>query len=172
MKHFMVCINPECEHPIHEVSAGGSLAAVLRGIPVIQSLNGDEPTLQDAIYVLEDLLESNPEDVLKDLVTQKLKTYQEQPSEESTETKSDLELEDLLAGASVTPVQVPADPDDYYRSPEYKAHRIRMDALEVKRVKAEIEYRQAETRLMNAKAQDLEHQLKLYGSTTNTPKTK
>lgn len=173
MKHFMVCINPECEHPIHEVSAGGSLAAAFRGIPVIHSTTGDEPTLEDVIVVLEDLLESDPEDVLKDLVYDKLKKYQDQSSEkcacqEHDETKTDEELVYEMVGA---PVGAIAE-DDYYRSPEYKAHRIRMDDLEVERVKAEIEYRRAETRLMNAKAQDIEQHLKLSGSIVNTPKTK
>lgn len=175
MKHFMVCINPECEQPFHEVSAGGSFAALLRGIPVIQNLNGAEPTLQDAIDALEELLNTNPDDVLKDLVYDKLKTYkssEECKCQDQDEAKTDQEDLNQLVGKSVAPVQLPADPDDYYRSPEYKAHRIRMDDLEVERVKAEIEYRQAETRLMNAKAQDLEQHLKLYGSTNNTPKSK
>lgn len=172
MKHFMICINPECEQPFHEVSAGVSFAALLRGIPVIQNLNGAEPTLEDAIDALEEFLDTNPDDVLKDLVYDKLKTYK--PSEECTcqdhdETKTDLELEHQMVGTNLA---VSAEPDDYYRSPEYKAHRIRMDDLEVERVKAEIQYRQAETRLMNAKAQDLEQHLKLSGSTVNTPKSK
>lgn len=175
MKHFMVCINPECEHPFHEVSTGGSFAATFRGIPVIQSLNGDEPTLQDAIDALEDLLEDNPEDVLKDLVYEKLQTYQEQTSEECTcqkhgEAKTDQEALNQLVGT--TGGAVSGDPDDYYRSPEYKAHRIRMDELEVERVKVEIQYRQAETRLMMAKAYELEQQLKLNTSNDNNLKSK
>lgn len=67
MKHFMVCINPECDQHLHPVSGGEIMVAANIGLPVIASITGDEPPVEAAITALEIFLESNPEDKFKDM---------------------------------------------------------------------------------------------------------
>lgn len=160
MNYFMVCINPECDKPFHPVSVGEITVAAHMGIPVIAANNGEQPPIEAAITALEYLLESNPEDKLKDMVYEKIESLQTQLIGECTcpsctETKTSESVESTTA--------IPSAPDDYYQSAEYKAHRVRMEELEFERTKAEIINQQAQTqlveanaRLKNAEAQKLE----------------
>lgn len=168
MKYFMVCINPECDQHFHHVSEGELSVADHMGIPVVASINGDEPPVEAAITALEIFLEANPKDKMKDMAYEKLKSLQVKLGEECTcpsctESKETENSESSqTVGNTNGPVRV-EDPDDYYRSAEYKAHRVRMEELEIERTKAEIFNQQAQTqlveanaRLTNAKAQKIE----------------
>lgn len=180
MKYFMVCINAECDQHLHAVTGGELIVAETIGLPVITSINGDEPPVEAAMIALEFLLESNPEDKIKDMAYEKLKSLQSELGEECTcesctEPKEDENSESSNVIGSINgPVRV-EDPDDYYRSAEYKAHRVRMEELEIERTKAEILNQQAQTqlveakaRLANAEAEALEQ--KFRPSQRNTPK--
>lgn len=157
MNYFMVCINPECDQPFHPVSVGELTVVAHMGIPVIASINGEQPPIEAAISPLEFFLESNPEDKMKDMAYEKLKSLQLQLAEECTcpsctepkeaETSESSQMVGNVRGA----VRL-ENPDDYYRSAEYKAHRVRMEELEVERTKAEILNQQAQTKLVEAKA--------------------
>lgn len=143
MKHFMVCINPECDQPFHEVSARELIAINLAGLPVTVSLDGSEPPLEAAATVLEEFLENTTQDKIKDMAYEKLKA-----------THAILNQEDECMGsAAISPISAS---DDYYQSAEYKAHRIRMDELELQRVKAETQLVEAKARLTIAEAQKIE----------------
>lgn len=150
MKHFMVCINPECDQHLHPipVSGGELIVAANIGLPVIASITGYEPPVEAAITALEVFLESNPENKMKDMAYEKLKSLQAQLTEECPEPKTSESMGSIAIN--------PTASDDYYQSSEYKAHRIRMDELEVERVKAETQLVQAKARLTNAEAQKIE----------------
>ena len=157
MNYFMVCINPECDQLFHPVSVGVLNVVANMGIPVIASINGEQPPIEAAISPLELFLESNPEDKLKDMAYEKLKSLQAQLTEECTcptctEPKETESSESSQMVGKVSGVVSVEDPDDYYRSAEYKAHRVRMEALEIERTKAEILNQQAQTQLVEAKA--------------------
>lgn len=151
MKHFMVCINPECDQHLHPVPVSGGEIAVAAnmGMPVIASIHGDEPPVEAAIIALEVLLESNPEDKIKDMAYEKLKSLQAELGEECT-CESCIETKTSESVGSTTAIHSASD--DYYQSADYKAHRIRMDELEIERVKVEILNQQAQTVLLDAKA--------------------
>lgn len=149
MKYFMVCINAECDQHLHAVTGGELIVAETIGLPVITSINGDEPPVEAAMIALEFLLESNPEDKIKDMAYEKLKSLQSELGEECTcesctEPKTSESVESTTA--------IPSASDDYYQSADYKAHRIRMEELEIERTKAEILNQQAQTQLVEAKA--------------------
>lgn len=148
MKYFMVCINAECDQHLHAVTGGELIVAETIGLPVITSINGDEPPVEAAMIALEFLLESNPEDKIKDMAYEKLKSLQSELGEECTcesctEPKTSESVESTTA--------IPSASDDYYQSAEYKAHRIRMDELEIERMKAEIYNQEVQTTLLQAK---------------------
>lgn len=151
MRHFIVCINPECDQHLHPVpvSGGEIMVAANIGLPVIASITGDEPPVEAAITALEVLLESNPEDKIKDMAYEKLKSLQAELDEGCTCSSC---TEPKTSEAMGSPTIVESASDDYYQSADYKAHRVRMDELEVERTKAEILYRKSETVLLDAKA--------------------
>lgn len=149
MKFFMVCINAECDQHFHPVSGGELIAAGSIGLPVVAAITDDLPPVEVAITAIEELLESDPVDKMKDMAYEKLKYLQAQLDEECTcslctEPKTSESVESTTA--------IPSASDDYYQSSEYKAHRIRMDELEIERVKSEILNQQAQTVLLDAKA--------------------
>lgn len=149
MKYFMVCINPECDQPLHPVSGEGVFVAANMGLPVIASITGDEPPVEAAITAIEAFLESNPEDKMKDMAYEKLKAIQNENSTEDADTEASIgDLGVSTVNGTVSPAY---GDDDYYRSAEYKAHRARMEALEVERVNAEILNQKAQTKLIEAK---------------------
>ncbi|MBS7344296.1 MAG: hypothetical protein KIG60_01295 [Caryophanon sp.] len=149
MKYFMVCINPECDQPLHAVSGGELIVVANMGVPVITSINGDEPPVEAAITALECFLESDPEDKMKDMAYEKLKSLQVHPTEECTcPSCTEPKTSESMGGIAISPTAS----DDYYQSAEYKAHRVRMEELEVERTKAEILNQQAQTQLVEAKA--------------------
>lgn len=149
MKYFMVCINAECDQHLHVVTGGELIVAETIGLPVITSINGDEPPVEAAIIALEVLLESNPEDKIKDMAYEKLKSLQPELSEECTcESCAEPKTSESVGSTSV----IPSASDDYYQSANYKAHRVRMEELEIERVKEDILNQQAQTSLLNAKA--------------------
>lgn len=149
MKYFMVCINSECDQHLHAVSSGELIVAETIGLPVIASSNGDEPPVEAAITALEILLESNPEDKIKDMAYEKLKSLQVQLDEECTcSSCTEPKTSEAMGSVAISPTAS----DDYYQSAEYKAHRVRMEELEVERTKAEILNQQAQTQLVEAKA--------------------
>lgn len=151
MRHFIVCINPECDQHLHPVpvSGGEIMVAANIGLPVIASITGDEPPVEAAITALEVLLESNPEDKIKDMAYEKLKSLKAELDEECTcSSCTEPKTSESIGSTSA----IPSASDDYYQSADYKAHRIRMDDLEVERVKADILHQQAQTQLVEAKA--------------------
>lgn len=172
MKYFMVCLNSECDQPLHHVSGGELIVAANMGLPVIASITGYEPPVEAAITALEAFLESNPEDKMKDMAYEKLKSLQAQPTDECTcPSCTEYVATEIMDNASIGHTSS----DDYYQSAEYKAHRVRMEELEIERTKAEILNQQAQTqlveakaRLTNAEAEALEQ--KFRPSQRNTPK--
>ena len=86
---------------------------------------------------------------MKDMAYEKLKSLQAQLDEECTCT---LCTEPKTSEGMGSTTAIPSASDDYYQSSEYKAHRIRMDELEIERAKAEILNQQAQTVLLDAKA--------------------
>lgn len=150
MRHFMVCINPECPQHLHPVPvSGGEISvAVNMGIPVIASIHGDEPPVEAAITALEIFLESNPKDNMKDMIYEKLESLQTKLTEDCT-CSSCTEPKTSESVGSTT--AIPSASDDYYQSADYKAHRVRMDELEIERMKAEIYNQEVQTTLLQAK---------------------
>lgn len=147
MKYFMVCINAECNQHVHAVSDEELILAEFIKLPVIASVDGDEPPVKAAVTALEYLLESDLEDKMKYMAYEKLKSLQAQlmedcPCPSCTEPKTS----EGMDGIPIAPS------DDYYQSAEYKAHRVRMEELEFERTKAEILNQQAQTVLLDAKA--------------------
>lgn len=149
MKYFMVCLNPECDQPLHHISGEELIVVTTRGVPVIGSISGDEPPVGAAVVALEDFLASNPEDKIKDMAYEKLKSLQAQLTEECTcPSCTEPEATESMGSVAISPTAS----DDYYQSAEYKAHRVRMEALEIERTKAEILNQEAHTKLIEAKA--------------------
>lgn len=149
MKHFIVCINAECDQHLHPASGGELIAAGSIGLPIIASLSDDEPPVEAAITALEYLLESDPEDKMKDMAYEKLKSLQSKLDEECTcSSCTEPKTSESVGSTSA----IPSASDDYYQSADYKAHRIRMDELEIERMKTEILNQQAQTVLLDAKA--------------------
>lgn len=149
MNYFMVCINSECDQHLHAVSGGELVAAQSIGLPVIASISGDVPPVEAAVTALEYLLESDPEDKIKDMAYEKLKSLQAELGEECTcSLCTEPKTSESMGGIAISPTA----PDDYYQSAEYKAHRVRMEELEIERTKAEILNQQAQTQLVEAKA--------------------
>lgn len=149
MKYFMVCINPECDQHLHPISGGELNVFENSGLPIIVSITGDEPPVEAAVTALESILEANPEDKLKDMAYEKLKLLQAQLSEECTcTTCTEPKTSESMGSVAISPTTY----DDYYQSAEYKAHRVRMEALEIERTKADILNQQAQTKLIEAKA--------------------
>lgn len=172
MKYFMVCINSECDQHLHAVTGGELIVAETIGLPVITSINGDEPPVEAAMIALEVLLESNPEDKIKDMAYEKLKSLQAELGEEcSCESCTEPKTSESVESTSA----IPSASDDYYQSADYKAHRLRMEELEIERTKAEILNQQAQTQLVEAKARlaNVEAEAleqKFRPSQRNTPK--
>lgn len=149
MKYYMVCINPECDQHFHRVTESELIVAANTGMPVIANVTGDEPPVEAAIAALEVFLESNPEDKFKDLAYEKLKSLQAETDEDCTcSSCTEPKTSESVGSTSA----IPSAADDYYQSADYKAHRVRMDALEIERVKEDILNQQAQTSLLNAKA--------------------
>lgn len=149
MNYFMVCINPECDQHFHRVAESGLIVAANTGMPVIANVTGDEPPVEAAVTALEVFLESNPEDKFKDLAYEKLKSLQVQIGEECTCSDcTEPKTSESMGSAAISPTAS----DDYYYSDEYKAHRARMQELEIERTQEEILNQKAETSLLNAKA--------------------
>lgn len=111
MNYFMVCINPECDQLFHPVSVGVLNVVANMGIPVIASINGEQPPIEAAISPLELFLESNPEDKLKDMAYEKLKAIQNENSTEDADTEAS--IGDLSVSAVNGTVSPAYDDDDY-----------------------------------------------------------